>query len=239
MLLRRLARPLLAVPFVHDGLSAALRPTEHTDAAREGADLVTRTLGVDPLDDTQVSLLVRAHGIATVAAGVLLAVGRAPRTAALTLAALTAPLAAVNQPFTSKGEVRKEKTTKFVRNVGAVGAAVIAGIDLEGRPGVLLPHRAEARRRGALDRARRRADEAARRRRGVVGEEVGQARGEGRQARGRIGPQGREARRRLRPQGREAGRRRGEGVGREGRGEVVLSPDHRAADGARPLPSEP
>ncbi|PFG44014.1 DoxX-like protein [Isoptericola jiangsuensis] len=166
MLLRRLARPLLAVPFVHDGLSAALRPTEHTDAAREGADLVTRTLGVDPLDDTQVSLLVRAHGIATVAAGVLLAVGRAPRTAALTLAALTAPLAAVNQPFTSKGEVRKEKTTKFVRNVGAVGAAVIAGIDLEGRPGVsyrIGQKRAAAGRsiEHAAERTKLRADAAA------------------------------------------------------------------------------
>jgi uncharacterized membrane protein YphA (DoxX/SURF4 family) len=136
MLLRRLARPLLAVPFVYDGLSAALRPAEHTDAAREGADTVTRALGVDPLDDTQVSLLVRAHGAATVVAGVLLAVGRAPRSAALTLAALTAPLAVVNQPFTSKGDLRKERTAKFVRNLGAVGAAVIAGIDLEGRPGV-------------------------------------------------------------------------------------------------------
>ncbi|MFV2144903.1 DoxX family protein [Isoptericola sp. G70] len=136
MLLRRLARPLLAAPFVYDGLSAALHPAEHTPAAREGADRVTQSLGVDRLDDTQVSLLVRAHGAVTVAAGLLLAVGRAPRTAALTLAALSAPLAVVNEPFTSKGELRKEKTAKFVRNLGAVGAAVIAGIDLEGRPGV-------------------------------------------------------------------------------------------------------
>ncbi|WP_277209843.1 DoxX family membrane protein [Isoptericola croceus] len=136
MLLRRLARPLLAAPFVYDGLSAALHPSEHTAAAREGADRATEALGIDRLDDTQVSLLVRAHGAATIAAGLLLAVGRAPRTAALTLAALTAPLAAVNQPFTSSGDVRKEKTAKFVRNLGSVGAAVVAGIDLEGRPGV-------------------------------------------------------------------------------------------------------
>ncbi|GAA4721120.1 hypothetical protein GCM10023216_07760 [Isoptericola chiayiensis] len=136
MLLRRLARPLLAAPFVYDGVSTALRPAEHTDAARQGADTVTDALGVDKLDDTQVSLLVRAHGTATALAGVLLAVGRAPRTAALALAALSAPLAVVNQPFTSKGDERKDKTAKFVRNLGAVGAAVIAGIDLEGRPGV-------------------------------------------------------------------------------------------------------
>jgi uncharacterized membrane protein YphA (DoxX/SURF4 family) len=163
MLLRRLARPLLAVPFVYDGLSAALRPTEHTDAARQGADTVTRTLGLDPLDDTQVSLLVRAHGAATVVAGLLLAVGRAPRTAALTLAALTAPLAVVNQPFTAKGDERKERTAKFVRNLGSVGAAVIAGIDLEGRPGVTYrigQKRAAASRsiEHAAERTRLRAD---------------------------------------------------------------------------------
>lgn len=136
MLLRRLARPLLAAPFVNDGLSAALHPADHTAAAREGADRVTKALGVDELDDTQVSLLVRAHGAATVAAALLLAVGRAPRTAALALAALTAPLAVVNQPFTSRGDEKRERTSKFVRNLGSVGAAVIAGIDLEGRPGV-------------------------------------------------------------------------------------------------------
>ncbi|NNU27852.1 DoxX family membrane protein [Isoptericola sediminis] len=136
MLLRRLARPLLAVPFIYDGVSTALRPAEHTDAAREGADTVTDTLGVDRLDDTQVALLVRAHGAVTAFAGLLLAVGRTPRTAALALAALTTPLAVVNQPFTSKGDERKEKTLKFVKNLGAIGATVIAGIDLEGRPGM-------------------------------------------------------------------------------------------------------
>jgi uncharacterized membrane protein YphA (DoxX/SURF4 family) len=158
MLLRRLARPLLAAPFVYDGLSAALRPAEHTAAAREGADTVTRTLGVEPLDDTQVSLLVRAHGAVTVVAGVLLAVGRAPRTAALTLAALTAPLAVVNQPFTSRGDERTAKTGKFVRNLGSVGAAVIAGIDLEGRPGVT--YRIEQKRAASTRSAKHAVDSA-------------------------------------------------------------------------------
>ncbi|WP_402466623.1 DoxX family protein [Isoptericola aurantiacus] len=160
MLLRRLARPLLAVPFVYDGTSTALRPAEHTEAARRGADTVTDALGVDRLDDTQVSLLVRAHGAATAVAGLLLAVGRAPRTAALTLAALTAPLAVVNQPFTSKGDERRERTGKFVRNLGAVGAAVIAGIDLEGRPGVT--YRLEQKRSVATRSAHHAADTASR-----------------------------------------------------------------------------
>jgi len=136
MLLRRIARPLLAAPFLYDGVQAVLHPAEHLEAAREGAGLVTDALGAEPLSERKVSLLVRAHGAATALAGLLLAVGRTPRTAALTLAALTAPLAVVNQPFTSKGAERTEKTGKFVRNLGAVGAALIAGIDLEGRPGL-------------------------------------------------------------------------------------------------------
>jgi uncharacterized membrane protein YphA (DoxX/SURF4 family) len=136
MLLRHLARPMLASWFVYDGVQAALKPAEHVRAARSGVELAERA-GVDvPLSDRQVSTLVRVHGAATALAGLALAVGKAPRTAALTLAALTVPLAVVNQPFTSSGATRTERTRRFVANVGAIGAALIAGADYEGRPGV-------------------------------------------------------------------------------------------------------
>lgn len=136
MLLRRIARPLLAAPFVYDGIQAVLHPAEHVDAAREGSTLVTDAVGAEPLSERQLGLLVRVHGAVTAAAGVLLAVGRTPRTAALALAALTAPLAVAHQPFTSKGAERSLRTAAFVKDLGKVGAAVIAGVDLEGRPGV-------------------------------------------------------------------------------------------------------
>jgi len=137
MLLRHVARPMLASWFVYDGLQAALRPAEHVRAARSGVELVEKSAGIEaPLSEKQVATLVRAHGAATALAGLFLAVGKAPRTAALTLAALTVPLAVVNQPFTSGGATRTERTRKFVANVGAIGAALIAGADYEGRPGV-------------------------------------------------------------------------------------------------------
>jgi uncharacterized membrane protein YphA (DoxX/SURF4 family) len=136
MLLRRLARPLLASSFVYDGVQAAKNPAEHASAAREGAALVTERLGTSQLTEAQLATLVRVHGIATAVCGLALAVGKTPRTAALALAALTVPLAVVNQPFTAKGAEREEKTAKFVRNLGAIGATVIAGVDLEGRPGL-------------------------------------------------------------------------------------------------------
>ncbi|QJW36152.1 DoxX family membrane protein [Cellulosimicrobium protaetiae] len=137
MLLRHLARPMLASWFVYDGVQAALKPAEHVRAARSGVELVEKSAGIEaPLSEKQVTALVRAHGAATAVAGLFLAVGKAPRTAALTLAALTVPLAVVNQPFTSGEATRAERTRKFVANVGAIGAALIAGADYEGRPGV-------------------------------------------------------------------------------------------------------
>jgi uncharacterized membrane protein YphA (DoxX/SURF4 family) len=137
MLLRHVARPMLASWFVYDGLQTALKPAEHVRAARSGVELVERGTGVDAsLSESQVTTLVRAHGAATAVAGLCLALGKAPRTAALALAALSVPLAVVNQPFTSRGPEREERTRKFAANLGAIGAALIAGADYEGRPGV-------------------------------------------------------------------------------------------------------
>jgi uncharacterized membrane protein YphA (DoxX/SURF4 family) len=159
MLLRRIARPLLAAPFVYDGVQAVLHPADHVAAASEGAGLVTDAVGTEPLSERQVTLLVRAHGAATAAAGLLLAVGRTPRTAALALAALTAPLAVAHQPFTAKGAERSLRVNAFVKDLGKVGAAVIAGIDLEGRPGVT--YRVQAARSRAAEKAAAKADVAA------------------------------------------------------------------------------
>ncbi|WP_265521860.1 DoxX family membrane protein [Oerskovia flava] len=143
MLLRHVARPMLACWFIYDGAQAALRPAEHVRAAREGIELVTDTgdlgerVGLDTrLSDRQVSSLVRVHGVATVVAGLFLATGKAPRVAALTLAGLAVPLAVANQPFTGGEATRAERTAKFAKNLGAIGAALIAGADYEGRPGV-------------------------------------------------------------------------------------------------------
>lgn len=146
MLLRHVARPMLASWFIYDGVQAALKPAEHVRAARRGTSLVGRQVGIaTPLSERQVSVLVRAHGAATAVAGLCLAFGKAPRTAALTLAALSVPLAVVNQPFTPGDAPRDERTRKFVANLGAIGAALIAGADYEGRPGV----------RWRVDRARK------------------------------------------------------------------------------------
>ncbi|MBE1877365.1 DoxX family membrane protein [Myceligenerans pegani] len=136
MVLRHIARPLLASWFVASGVQAARKPAEHVQAAKRGSGLVTKALGAEPLSEKQVTTVIRAHGIALAAAGGLLALGKAPRTAAVTLALLTVPLAVVNQPFGSSDGDREARAQRFVGNLGAIGAALIAGADTEGRPSI-------------------------------------------------------------------------------------------------------
>lgn len=128
---------MLATWFIYDGVHAVTKPTEHLDAAREATALVDSSIDANAdFTDKQLTLLVRAHGAALAIAGTTLALGVAPRSSALTLAALNVPLAVANQPFTGGTRARSERTPKFVRTIGAIGAALIAGADYEGRPGV-------------------------------------------------------------------------------------------------------
>lgn len=137
MLLRPVARFLLAVPFVYRGVQAVLHPTEHALAAQVAWAETTRFTPQAPdLSTSQLTMLVRAHGAATAVAGVLLALGKAPRFSALTLAGLTVPLAVADQPFTSQGPARSVRLEHFVTDLGAIGGALIAAVDTEGRPGL-------------------------------------------------------------------------------------------------------
>ena len=100
MLVRRIARPLFASWFVSEGLDALRRPEPHVARTEACWQTLGGRLGL-PATPTgsQVRALVRAHGAATVVAAAMLGLGKAPRTGALLLAALTVPLVVVNQPF--------------------------------------------------------------------------------------------------------------------------------------------
>lgn len=137
MLLRRTARPLLATWFLYEGFGALRKPAEHVTTARGPVDQVTRRAGLTrSLSDRELGLIVRVHGGVTVLAALNLAFGRAPRTAALLLAALSVPLAIAHQPFTPSSVPRAERVDGFVRNLGGIGAALLAAVDREGKPGM-------------------------------------------------------------------------------------------------------
>ncbi|EYR62541.1 DoxX family protein, partial [Actinotalea ferrariae CF5-4] len=99
MLVRRIARPLLATAFVADGVDAVRRPEAHVDRAEEAYGRLAERVDLPTVDRRRMTTAVRVHGAAVTAAGVALAVGRAPRSAALALAVLTAPVALAHAPW--------------------------------------------------------------------------------------------------------------------------------------------
>ncbi|MGV8976777.1 MAG: DoxX family protein [Cellulomonas sp.] len=150
MLLRRIARPLFASWFVAEGYGAARSPEAHAVRTRAAVEsvvhLVPRGALGGALDryreptTAQLVKLVRGHGAATAAAGLLLAAGKAPRTAALALAALTAPLILANLPMRGgpalDKDARRDRKDRLVRAIAFTGGALLAGADYEGRPGM-------------------------------------------------------------------------------------------------------
>ncbi|PJI95221.1 DoxX family membrane protein [Luteimicrobium subarcticum] len=151
MLLRHVARPLLAAPFVLDGLDAALRPARHVVAAEATVEkLSARVPSVPPVSRRNLTLAVRVHGAVTAVAGLALAFHKSPRSAALLLAALTAPLAIADEPFTGRPETRRDRAKPFVHDLGLLGAALLAAADTEGRPGVVWRVRSARVRRHAV-----------------------------------------------------------------------------------------
>lgn len=137
MLVRRIARPLLAAWFVTEGIEAARRPGPHVSRAQAAWTRVGARLDLPAAPPAeQLRLLVRLHGVAMVVSALMLARGKHPRTAALGLVALTIPLAVANQPFAGGDIDRAGRRERFVRNLSMIGGALIAGIDREGRPGI-------------------------------------------------------------------------------------------------------
>jgi uncharacterized membrane protein YphA (DoxX/SURF4 family) len=149
MLVRRIARPLLATVFVADGVDALRHPDAHVDRAEEAYGLLASRVDLPPVERRRMTTAVRVHGAAVTVAAAALAVGRAPRTAALALALLTAPVALAHAPWpdtsSSAGRLerlraagsRGEGLDRFLRDLSLVGATLIAAVDLEGRPGLL------------------------------------------------------------------------------------------------------
>ncbi|MGY4645670.1 DoxX family protein [Cellulomonas sp. URHB0016] len=152
MLLRRVARPLFASWFVSEGLGVVRHPASHAaDAAAALAgwrarlpdaavDVVPGGLLRRELTQRQLTTAVQLHGAALAGAGVLLALGRAPRTAALALAVLMAPLAVVNLPDkrADAGDrvLRRQRRDRLVRALAFGAGAVLVAADREGRPGI-------------------------------------------------------------------------------------------------------
>ncbi|MHC3815021.1 DoxX family protein [Streptomyces sp. DT9] len=151
--LRRIARPLLAAPFITEAGHAlrSPRPLAAGTASR------ARQIGVTADDPER---LVRLNAAVQIAAGGALALGRFPRTASLVLAASLVPttLAEHARWKEEDQELRKDQRFHLARRVGLFGALLLAAADTHGKPSAAYRARAAGhtgrkKARGATARA--------------------------------------------------------------------------------------
>lgn len=143
MLVRRLARPLLASWFVAEGIGAVRHPSEHAQRVETAwRRVAARTEAPDPPEQEALRNMVKLHGAGMAVAGLMLGLGKAPRLAACTLAVLTLPLAAMDYPKAPREGVgsrpsaaeRADRRDRFLRDLSLIGGAALSGLDRHGKP---------------------------------------------------------------------------------------------------------
>ncbi|MGI8938760.1 MAG: DoxX family protein [Iamia sp.] len=140
---RILARPLLASVFISGGINALRQPGPHGDMAEPVVDKVAEPMGL-PEDP---ELLAQVNGGVMIGAGVLLALGKAPRLASAALAATIIPTTLAGHRFWEADDAaeKDEQRIHFMKNMGLLGGLALAAVDTEARPGVIWRARRTAK----------------------------------------------------------------------------------------------
>jgi uncharacterized membrane protein YphA (DoxX/SURF4 family) len=134
MLLRRIARPLLAGIFISGGINQLRDAEGHAKMAEPVVDRVVELVPVEePLSHVT---LVRLDAAVKIGAGTMLALGRAPRLSAAALAASLVPTTLAAHRFweMEDPEQRQLHQIHFVKNLGLLGGLLLAVADTEGKP---------------------------------------------------------------------------------------------------------
>lgn len=134
MILRRVARPLLASIFIAGGINALRQKEAHAEAVKP---LLDKTVGEkagelpsDPLTFVQVDAAVK------IAAGTMLTVGVLPRLASMMLLSSLVPTTVAGHPFWEEQDQQKrqEQLTEFLKNASLAGGLLISAVDTGGKP---------------------------------------------------------------------------------------------------------
>jgi uncharacterized membrane protein YphA (DoxX/SURF4 family) len=137
MIVRRVARPLLATAFVAQGVETLIGVEQ--DASDVGPALKV----IDSLPDSisskipnDAELVTQLNGVTQIAGGVLLATGRIPRVAAALLALTVVPANFGRHRFwTETDPLRKaQKRHAFLTDVSLLGGLILASADTAGKP---------------------------------------------------------------------------------------------------------
>ncbi|MGP9539453.1 hypothetical protein ACT3SP_15700 [Brachybacterium sp. AOP43-C2-M15] len=135
-LVRRIARPLLAAPFIFEGVRTALHPEREIDVSPEAFDAVDSALAKSSAPDfLDVRGVVRATGAIAAGAGVLYATNRYPRAAAATLLLTTSiGWAGRKKVWELRGEELTQEVQSILTDAGLLGGVLLAVVDHDGRP---------------------------------------------------------------------------------------------------------
>lgn len=159
-LVRLVARPMLSSIFLVSGASALREPAGLAKRAKPVIDRLRPALApaTDALPiELEDTTLVRVNGAVQVAAGSMLAVGKAPRLAALVLAGSLVPTTFGGHRYWEESEpsARRQQRTHLIKNLSILGGLLLAAVDTGGRPSLAWRARRQA------GRARKRAQELA------------------------------------------------------------------------------
>ncbi len=154
MLIRRLARPLLATIFIYGGTQALRYAEAHAKAAEPvlrkvvgEKDQSTGEGGPETLPTDPVTLVRIDAGI-KIGAGLALAAGRFPRLAATLLAGSLIPTTLAGHRFweIEDPQQRADQQIQFLKNTSLLGGLAIAAVDTGGKPSAGYRARRRARR---------------------------------------------------------------------------------------------
>ncbi len=171
MLVRRIARPLLAATFIYGGIDTLRNPGAKVPGARPVVEKVTaqadKQLPVHVSHD--VEQWVKIDAGVKVGAGALFALGRFPRLSSLLLAGSIVPTTLAGHRFwEADGAAKKGQLIHFLKNLGLLGGLLLAAVDTEGRPSVgyrarRAAHKAAQSTEQSIERAQKRAAKAQKR----------------------------------------------------------------------------
>lgn len=137
MLIRRIARPLLSVAFIGQGVESLLNPKSAAQAAAPAVDglqalpdPVARSIPNDPQTFAQITAAVQIGG------GLLLATGKLPRLASAVLAVTVLPANFGSYSFWTETDPERKAALRreFLKDLSLVGGLLIAAADTAGKP---------------------------------------------------------------------------------------------------------
>lgn len=142
MILRRVARPLLASIFISGGINALRQKEAHTEAVRPWLHKVARKALGNKTGDPEDSLpaapmtLVQVDAVAKIVGGTMLSLGIMPRVSSMLLLGSLVPTTLAAHSFWEyeDAEQRQQQTVHFLKNAGLAGGLLLAIADTGGKP---------------------------------------------------------------------------------------------------------